>query len=224
MKKILITGANGNIGRTLSNGLKRYDLTLAGLPETDIRNYRNLEKLARGKDVLIHLAWNAKTENFQTKTSDPDNILMAKNAYEAALRTGVKRVIMASSVHADDFRHFNGNYLLSPNRAPNPQTPYGRSKVKIEQMGKEYSKKELEVVCVRFGAVDSEDRRKPDKEGTILWLSQRDLLSLIKKLIDVKKVPGNFAVMYGVSNNKTRVHDYSNPFGWKPQDDSSKLV
>lgn len=222
MKKILITGASGNIGKTLAEKLKGYELTLASLPETDVRNYKSLEKLANGQDVLIHLAWNAETENFQTKTSDPDNILMAKNAYEAALNSGVKRIIIASSVWADDFRGYQRKGLLSPKKIPNPKTPYGKSKIKIEEMGREYAQKGLEVVCVRFGAVDSTGKRNLDEEGVILWLSQRDLLSLMKKIIDAKKVPNNFLVMYGVSNNKTRVHDYSNPFGWKPKDDSGK--
>ena len=207
MKKVLITGARGNIGKILSEKLSGYELTFANLPETD---------------VLIHLAWNAKTENFQTTVSDPDNILMAKNSYEVALKAGIKRVIMASSAHADDFRNFHGNGLLSPNRKPKPKTPYGRSKVKIEEMGREYSKKGLEVVCIRFGAVDTKGEGNPSGEGAILWLSQRDLLGLIKKLIDIEKIPNNFVIMYGVSNNGTRVHDYSNPFGWKPEDDSSK--
>ena len=66
MKKVLITGAKGNIGKALTNGLKGYKLTLANLPKTDVRNYNELEKLARGQDVLIHLAWNSKTENYNT--------------------------------------------------------------------------------------------------------------------------------------------------------------
>ena len=222
MKNILITGAKGNIGNALAENLKGYNLTLASLPEVDVRDYKSLEKVVRGQDVLIHLAWNAKTENYLTKTSDPDNILMAKNAYEAALNNGIKRVIMASSVHADNFRNYHNKDLMSPNRKPKPQTPYGRSKVKIEQMGKEYSKKGLQVVCIRFGAVDARGEGNPSGEGAVLWLSRRDLLSLIKKLIDVKEVPNKFVIMYGVSNNSTRIHDYSNPFGWKPKDDSSK--
>ncbi len=220
MKKVLITGAKGNIGKALTNGLKGYKLTLANLPKTDIRNYNELEKLARGQDVLIHLAWNSKTENYMTKKSDPDNILMARNVYEAALKTGVKRVLIASSVHADDFRNFHGKGLLSPNKKPKPQTPYGESKVKIEEMGRKYSEKGLEVICVRFGSVDTIGEGNPS--GAVLWLSQRDLINLVKTLIEAKRIPNNFSIVYGVSNNKTRVHDYSNPFGCKPKDDSLK--
>ena len=216
----MITGAKGNIGKALTNGLKGYKLTLANLPKTDVRNYNELEKLARGQDVLIHLAWNSKTENYMTKKSDPDNILMARNVYEAALKTGVKRVLIASSVHADDFRNFHGKGLLSPNKSPKPQTPYGESKVKIEEMGRKYSEKGLEIICVRFGSVDT--IREGNPSGAVLWLSQRDLINLVKTLIEAKRIPNNFSIVYGVSNNKTRVHDYSNPFGLKPKDDSSK--
>lgn len=221
MKRILITGSDGNIGKALSIGIKGYKLTLANLPKTDVRDYAQLEKLAKGQDVLIHLAWNSKTENYLSKKPDADNFLMAKNAYEAAINTGIKRIIMASSVWADNFRKSHRT-LLSPYSKPSPTNAYGKTKIKIEQLGQRYSEKGLEVVCVRFGAVDSIGAGNPSGEGAVLWLSQRDLLSLIKKLIDAKTVPHNFVVMYGVSNNKTRVHDYSNPFGWKPKDDSSK--
>ncbi|MFH1311547.1 MAG: NAD(P)-dependent oxidoreductase [Nanoarchaeota archaeon] len=220
MKKVLITGAKGNIGKALVNGLKGYELTFANLPKTDVRDYKSLEKIANKQDVLIHLAWNAETENFQTKTSDPNNILMAKNAYEVALKTGIKRVIIASSIHTDDFENYYGKSSLSPNRKPNPRTPYGKSKVKIEEMGKKYAKKGLEIICVRFGAVDT--KGEGNSSGSALWLSQKDLLNLINKLINIKKIPNNFVIMYGVSNNKTRIHDYFNPFNWKPKDNSSK--
>jgi len=221
VKKVLITGAKGRIGEILSKGLSDYELTLVDLPEIDVTDYQRLEELARDQDVVIHLAWNDERENFQTNTSDPDNLLMAENIYRVSLNLGVSRVIMASSVHADDFRSFHGKGFLSPNVVPKPPMPYGRSKVKIEEMGRKYSRQGLEVVCVRLGAVGSKNPPK-DREGKILWLSQGDVVSLMKTIIDEEKIPSNFVIMYGVSENKGRIHDYKNPFGWKPKDDSSK--
>lgn len=222
MKKVLITGSKGRIGKILTARLKKdYDLTLVDLPEIDIRNYKQLQKIVKDHDVIIHLAWDTKTENFLSKKADPNNKLMFENIYEAALKTGVPRVIMASSVRADDFQNYKGNKLLSPNHVPKPISPYGRSKVLVENLGRDFSKKGLEVVCIRFGAVGY--GRDKSKEGKMVWFSDRDCISLIKTILEAKNIPNNFFIVYGVSNNKTRIHDYSNPLGWKPKDDSSTI-
>jgi len=218
MKKVLITGAKGNIGSILSKSLKDdYHLTLVDLPKTDVRNYKSLLRIFPGHEAVIHLAWNAKTENFQGGF-DPDNALMFSNVYRAALEAGVQKVIMASSVHADNFYPFVGKKrtLLSAEKIPEPSSPYGANKVFMEALGRFYATQGLEVACIRFGAVGY--GKPKDKLGKILWLSDDDCTSLIRKIIETKKIPGNFSVMYGVSNNKGRIHDFSNQFGWKPRD------
>ena len=64
MKKVVITGSQGIIGGVLATGLNGYELTLAGLPDQDLRNYDSCLKLLESKDAVIHLAWNVKTENW----------------------------------------------------------------------------------------------------------------------------------------------------------------
>lgn len=223
MKKVLITGFKGRIGKILTPGLKKdYDLTLADLPEINITDYKKVLEIVQDHDSIIHLAWDTKTENFSSGKSNPDNILMAKNIYRAALEKGVPRVIIASSVRADDSKNYKGNKLLTPDDIPKPISPYGRSKVLVENLGRDFSKKGLEVVCIRFGAIGY--KKPKDEEGKMVWFSNPDFISLIKTTLEAKKIPGNFLIMYGVSNNKTRIHDYSNSLGWKPKDDSSKLI
>src|SRR3990172_10717490 len=92
MKKVLITGAKGNIGSILSKSLKDdYHLTLVDLPKTDVRNYKSPLRIFPGHEAVIHLAWNAKTENFQGGF-DPDNALMFSNVYRAALEAGGQKI------------------------------------------------------------------------------------------------------------------------------------
>lgn len=229
MKRILITGSKGHIGKVLSKNLNReYNLTLFNLPEHDARNYEQLLRIFPGHDLVIHLAWNSKTENFQNNKIDPDNVLMFSNIYKAALKSKVPRVIMASSIHADDFYTSLKNKskkLLSPYRKPLPDSPYGKDKIIMENLGKKYSKKGLEVICIRIGAIGNRigSDSRGSGEAMATWLSFKDFVNLTKKIIEAKKIPNNFVIMYGVSNNKTRIHDYSNPFGWKPRDDSGKI-
>jgi len=215
-KKILITGSNGRIGKILSNSLQDYKLSLTDLPRVDVRNYKELLRECKSVGAIIHLAWNSKTENFANGKIDPDNSLMFTNVYKAALESKIRRVIMASSVHADDFRNFNGKSLLFPYKVPSPTSPYGADKVFMESLGRYFSKKGLEVVCIRFGAVGY--GKPKDKEGKILWLTNNDCEGLIKKIIRARTIPDNFSIVYGVSNNKNKIHSSANPFGWKPKE------
>jgi nucleoside-diphosphate-sugar epimerase len=220
MKNVLITGSKGHIGKILTAGLSDgyYKLRLADLPSVDLTNYKQALKASSNIDVIVHLAWKSQTENCFNDFVDPDNSLMFRNIYKAALEAKVPRVIIASSVHADDFRN-REETLINPLRTPTPTTPYGADKVFMESLGRYYSKKGLEVACVRFGAVGSTPANPPkDAEGQILWLTSSDCISLVKTIINAKEIPGNFALLYGVSNNKDRVHDLSNPFNWKPKE------
>jgi len=53
-----------------------------------------------------------------------------------------------------------------------------------------------------------------------VWLSHRDCVALLRMCSEWESIPGGFVLLYGISNNTRRVHDYSNPFGWVPVDDA----
>ncbi len=222
IKKVAITGANGVIGSVLVRGLSgEYEITSLDLPEVDVRDLGKLTEALRGHEAVIHLAHNVPGENFRNHKIHPDNLNMNYNVYVAAVAAGVRRVIMASSVHADDFYNWKGPGLLSADRSPpHPDSPYGANKVVAEALGRHYSEHDgLEVVCVRFGGVNSENRPpRDDLWEQRVWLSHRDLLSLIKKCLVAETIPGRFLVLYGVSDNTGKVHSTSNPFGWEPKD------
>lgn len=219
MKKIAITGSKGRIGTVLRKGLAgKFQITQIAKPKHNVKNYKQLLKTVKGHDVIIHLAWNTKVDNVGTNKIDPDNALMFWNVYRAALKAKVKRVIVASSVHADFFYKWPKK-KMSPYSSPTPDSPYGAHKVFMESLGKYYSTKGLEVICIRFGGVLANNnpvhRDHPERAA---WFSHRDCVSLITACISAKKVPNNFAIIYGVSNNKRRIHSTMNPFGWKPKD------
>lgn len=102
-----------------------------------------------------------------------------------------------------------------------PDTPYGATKIYIESLGKYFARKyKIEVICIRFGGINSKDEiiYREDPNYDKVWLSSRDCVNLIKKCIEAKKKPSNFLILYGVSDNINRIHNISNPFGWKPKD------
>ena len=173
-----------------------------------------------GRIIQTQLAWDTKVEHYQSGNINPDNIQMTFNTYRAAFETGVPRVIMASSVHADDFEGWHAPPYLSSDRIPTPDSPYGASKVFMEALGRYYAKKGLEVVCVRFMGLNTLNKSSENTEDQRRWFSHRDCGNLMKAIIEAPSVPQNYVLMYGVSHNSNRKHDYANPFGWIPVDNA----
>jgi len=207
MKKVAITGAKGIIGTVLVNELTGYEISQIDLPETDARDYDKLLKAVTGTDVIIHLAWNTATENWRSIKNDPDNLLMAKNIYKAAIEANVSRVIIASSVHADNYKEWKGPGLMTTNKPPKPQNAYGKSKVKLENFGKQYAAKGLEVICIRFGGVNKENVSPKNEIEKKVWLSHEDCITFVKKYIEVKDIPNNFLISYAISENDGKIHE-----------------
>ncbi len=234
MKRILITGAAGQIGVALRSGLRsEYPLLrlidIAPLGEAgpgeeivsaDIRDIAAMEKAMQGVDCVVHLA-GASVESEWEKVL-PLNIEGCYNTFEAARRQGVKRVIFASSNHAVGFHRrerFIDNTVL-----PRPDTRYGVSKVFGEAVGRLYADKYgLSVACLRIGTFRNPDR-PADRRQLLTWISHRDMVQLVRRCIDYPNY--HFVIVYGVSNNLRSRWDNSNVkfLGYRPEDDSEKFA
>ena len=217
--KVFLTGAAGVIGKIIRSQLPQHEFLSFDLPNRDARQYEPVLTAIAECDAAIHLAWDTEGENWNTGKINPDNALMTFNVYAAALASGVKRVIMASSVHANDYGHWKGPDLMDPYTLPTPDSPYGASKVFMEALGRYFSKQELEIVCIRFMGLNADNKPSiDDPDGTKKWFSHEDCGDLIKAILEAPSVPDNFVIVHGVSNNKGRMHDIANPFGWTPKD------
>lgn len=228
MKRIVITGAHGRIGSVLREGLSEYDIPTHGMyiDSHNLRTGRELVVDFRGATAIIHLAWirvmappvpeSSYLDELPTDNRSLENLRLSYNVLEAAAAAGVSRIILASSVHVDNFYRWPGPGFLHPDRVPSPTGPYGASKLLLEELGRYWSTRGLEVICVRLGGITLDDAPDPDDRWERrVWLSHRDCVALMKSCIEADSVPGNFSVFYGVSNNVNRVHDTSNPFGWQ---------
>ena len=243
MKRVLVTGAKGTIGNILTKGLQsHYQLTLIDKIESNEENYFKLDvtelfddfkELLQSHDSLIHLAWDRSI--IRSKK-------MILNVYEAAL--GVEphpRVIMASSIHAAGVDWSRKPYSLIADRKFDdvreisligvdkrmPDSAYGEAKLWMEDLGRCYSKRGLEVICIRFGGVNQEDTPLTNEKGYhSIWLSHRDCVQMIKRCIEAKNLP-SFTIFYGVSNNKHGVYNISNArkiLNYKPLDNSIRFL
>ena len=249
-------GRIGTVLRNHLSDYGDYELTLVDIKPTDggirpdvARNYDGLLDAMRGQDAVVHLAWDGR-ENFREKSSPiPGNKKMAENVYKAALETNPSpKLIVASSVHAvggyTDFTRPPYSYIakrefeeldimimpemITSDMAVFPDSPYGASKVYIEALGRYYSTKGLQVMCIRFGEVNPEDKIL-EEEGWSYhssWLSHRDCAQFVSRCIEVDLPRSYFAVFFAVSGNAYRVFDITDAkgfLGYSPQDDAEKF-
>jgi len=237
MKKVAITGANGTIGTMLRRGLTDYEITPIDLPEIDVTNYKNLLRVFPGHAAVVHLAWDGR-ENFRSDIIVQENKTMLEKVYQAAFETGVPKVIMASSIHAADVdwnrepylstaegeREIMPSLIISTDQV-SPDKPYGATKAYMEALGRQWAKRGLFVVCIRFGGVNPEDAKIKQGEPRYArdWLSHRDCVTLIKHIIEIdqNKLEDNYHQLYGISNNSGRIYSMENKLGWTPKDNSA---
>jgi uronate dehydrogenase len=234
MKRILITGAAGQIGVALRRGLRGSyplirlaDIAPLGAAEaseevfsTDIRDIGAVEKAMTGIDCVVHLAGRSTEGDWDTVLAL--NIEGCFNVFEAARRAGVKRVIFASSNHAIGF-HRRARFLDNEVEA-RPDSRYGVSKVFGEALGRLYADKHgTSVACLRIGTFRTPDR-PIDARGLLTWISHRDMVQLVRRCIDCPDY--HFIIVYGVSNNLRSRWDNTNVkfLGYAPQDDSEQFA
>ena len=234
MKRVLITGAAGLIGRSLRTHLKGVygELRLADIAaqepaatgetvlRTDIRDIAQLEAAMASVDCVVHLA-GIPTEGPWETVRDL-NIDGCYNAYEAARRQGVKRFVFASSNHAVGFHA--REKVIDSSVVPRPDTRYGASKVFGEALGRLYADKHgMSVACLRIGTFREPD--EPSESRQLLsWVSHRDMAQLVRRCIDHPDY--HYLVAYGVSNNRrSRWSNAAVDFlGYRPQDDSETFA
>jgi nucleoside-diphosphate-sugar epimerase len=168
---VLVTGANGQIGRTLIDAWRRSGryrpVGLARQPGeyadviADVTDLDALVVAMDGIDAVVHLAATIET----TSTWDDvlhSNLIGTYNVFEAARRAGVKKVVFASSNHAvGTFETANRPelYALDDGRMIDetveimPDSLYGVSKAYGEAMARYYVDHHgLSAVCLRIGS------------------------------------------------------------------------
>ena len=227
MKKILITGAAGDVGGHLRRELAgRYALRLSDIRTVadlspgeefirgDCASLRDMLRVTRGVDAIVHLGGFSVEGPWEVILRA--NIVGAYQVFEAARRNGVRRLVFASSNHAVGF--YDRDETIDHRVYPRPDSRYGVSKVFGEALGSLYAYKYgMEVVCMRIGNVNP---RPMDKRRLSIWLSPRDLAQLVSIAIDRPGI--RFEIVYGVSGNRRSWYDNANAesLGYRPQDDS----
>ena len=235
--KVLITGATGQIGRTLMEDLNdAYDLTGTSRSAQDddrfvALEYDNLDDVVEafsGQETVVHM--HAKA-NHDTDAFDPylvPNIIDVYKTYEAARLAKVRRVVFASSNHATGWYELVGD-RCDAESVFRPDSFYGAAKVWGEALGRYYSDRfGLEVICLRIGSYQYRQKPPSWTSGIRIlstWLSDRDLVQLVRRSIDTPNI--RFGIYYGISNNARGYWDLTNAqseLGYTPQDNAEEYA
>lgn len=242
--KVLLLGPTGRIGKNFVNDYfthnynKDYEMIL-GMRDpkkisdvrfeirfVDLSDIESMKKAMSDIDVVLNLAANAKPESEFKDLVEP-NIVGTYNLLEAARLTKVKRVIMASSVHA--VKGYKEDAIVKEFDAPRPENFYGATKAFVEAMCHVYYKKyNLSCIAIRVGAYVSDDMRETvafTRENFDYVISQRDMAQLFHKSISA---PMNlkYAILSGSSDNRKKRLDLEETkklVNYQPQDDAHAM-
>ena len=233
MKRVMVTGANGHMGRWIVEGLRNdgYDVVPTGrvanpelgIVQMDVRDADACIEVMKGIDTVIHMAFYMRTDKFREEIV-PANIIGAYNVYEAARINGVKRVIYGSSNHAVGF--YKQTDELRDDIMPRADSPYGLAKCFGELCGRYYSDRYgISVINVRIGTF-SYDGMPYTLRKTKIWLSNDDTHQLFRKCVEADE-KHKFLTIYGVSNNEGGYFDISglkDLIGYEPKDNGAEHV
>lgn len=165
-----MTGANGFVGRAVCRRLKesgchvvaavRDESVTVDAPETryigDLADDHPLDPYMKDVDAIVHLA--ARVHVMSEQSIGPEhayhqvNVMATKRLAEAAIRQGVKRFVLLSSIKVNGEK--TGQAPFVEDDKPNPLDAYGRSKWEAEQVLTELAAPDrLELVILRVPLV-----------------------------------------------------------------------
>jgi nucleoside-diphosphate-sugar epimerase len=131
--KILVTGANGFIGKALCNELENRGLPYNTLSYKDI----SYHQLHADIEVVIHLAGRAhvtrETHQDTVQAYYESNVLATVNLARHAAKAGIKRFLYVSSIKVNG-EETEAEKPFRESDVPVPADDYGKSKLEAEQM------------------------------------------------------------------------------------------
>jgi nucleoside-diphosphate-sugar epimerase len=222
MTVILMTGASGSMGQMLRTRLAHHDLRLTsrrpsdGIEALDVTDGEAVARACAGVDVILHLGGLSKEGAFGDILRA--NVHGTQQVLEAAHRTGVPRVIIASSNHVAGLydRGDAGPDGLPDDVMPKPDTYYGWGKAAVEALGRlHHDRNGTHVICLRIGSCKD---RPTNPRDLSTWLSPDDA----GRLVEASLTATGWRLIWGISANTRRWWSSAggDAIGYLPLDDA----
>ena len=227
MRRILLTGAAGNVGRAIRPFLAdRYEHVVLSDLETiddtaanesflqgDITDADFTDRVVDGVDGVVHLAALVGPDYNYEDVLSP-SLTGCVNIFESCRKKGVRRVVYASSHHAVGF--LPRDRRVDHTTPPRPDGWYGISKVFGEAVCAYYADKfGFRVMAIRIGSVA---KQVMDERRLRIWTSPCDLAQLVG--IGLSDRVEGFEIVYGASDLPDSLFDNRNAqrLGYRPRD------
>lgn len=247
MKKIVLLGGLGTIGRMLKEGLENtFDITVMDtgltvesdkLIRADVLNYEEFKKkLPKEIDVLVNLI-SVPVSDGLVDVQDMNKLVdtffkTTYHIYCAAAELGIPKVVNASSNHVTDHYEARGASLLDREITvadyPYSNGLYGILKLASENTGFAFHNSHgMSVINLRIGSVrhnEKEEILKDEERFKRTWLSERDAVQLFHKAIEADVAYGTY---YGVSENEGKPWSLENAkteLGYAPSINSADIL
>ena len=231
MKRLLLTGAAGGLGKVLRTGLvgsaeiirlsSRSEIgELAPHEEhvrADLADAAAVDRMLEGVDAVVHMGGQSVEAPWDVVVAA--NIVGCINLYEAARKAGTQRIIFASSNHVIGMHPRDRR--LDHNSPPRPDSRYGLSKAFGEDLACFYAYKYgISSMCIRIGSSFPEPK---SRRMLSTWQSYDDITQQIRVGLTADYL---LEIVYGVSANTRSWWDNSNAerLGYRPKDDSERFA
>ena len=229
MKRLLITGAAGGLGRMLrgrlghlADVLRLSDVADMGKPAAheeclvcDLADEAAVFDLVSGCDGIVHLGGISVERSFDL--IEQANLRGVYNLYEAARANGMPRIVFASSNHT--IGYYPQDQRLGVDDPVRPDGLYGVSKVFGEAMARMYHDKfGQETAIIRIGSCTP---APVDWRMLSTWFSHDDFVSLIEAVFRAPRL--GCPIVWGASANDAGWWDNSAAgfLGWTPRDNAA---
>ena len=232
MRRLLITGAAGEIGsvlrlplREVAHSLRLNDIRALTQEHpceeiftADLHDPDVALAATREVDCIVHMAGVPRENAWEPILRN--NIETVYTLFEAARLNGVRRIVFASSNHVTGF--YRSDHPVDSTVPVRPDSRYGVSKVFGEALARLYADKHgMEMACLRIGSF----RQRPQNVRELAtWISPRDLTNLVRCCVSAAQF--DFLVIYAVSANRRNLwaDRDRDVVGWQPQDDAEQFA
>lgn len=162
MKKIVITGSSGRIGRALywqlSQASQTIGIDISASSSTniigDIRDYDTLLRNFEGVDTVFHSAalHAPHVGLFSEREFHDINVHATEKICKAAIASGVSQLVFTSTTALYGYANQEAGKAVWVNEQtlPQPKTIYHRTKLEAEKITESYSGKNLSVSVIRM--------------------------------------------------------------------------
>jgi len=212
MKKIIVTGSSGKLGREIIKQLRLRNYEALGIDLlasdttdklVDIRNKRAIEEVTKGYDAIIHTAalHGKHTDlNFPRDKFIETNIKGTSNLLSACVLNGIKKFLYTSStsIYGTAMVDSQQAVWVDENLTPEPRDIYDITKLTCELLCKDYfEKEEIETTVLRVSRFMPEDDNTKANHRIYRGLAEED--GAIGHLLALEKKFNSFQI-YNISN------------------------